>query len=101
MQDDAPRPLSRPRPARMPWITADWGGCFVAIRWGLRDAPVLWFATLRSVVAGLVLCAFGVAQRRSHRLGQRTWSLIGIAQLSTYSWRCPARFAEVAGFSTC
>ena len=24
----------------MLWITAAWGGCFVAIRWGLRDAPV-------------------------------------------------------------
>lgn len=27
----------------MLWITAAWGACFVAIRWGLRDAPVLWF----------------------------------------------------------
>src|SRR3546814_13471554 len=71
-----PRPLSRPRPARMLWITAVWGDCFVAIRWGLRDAPVLWFATLRSVVAGLVLLALGVAQRPPPPVGTRTWSLI-------------------------
>ena len=28
----------------MLWVTAAWGACFVAISWGLRDAPVLWFA---------------------------------------------------------
>lgn len=41
-----------PRPARMLWVTAAWGACFIVIRWGLRDAPVLWFAALRSLGAG-------------------------------------------------
>src|SRR3546814_5184128 len=95
-----PRPLSRPRPARMLWITAVWGGCFVAIRWGLRDAPVLWFATLRSVVAGLVLLAIGVAQRRPHPVGTRTWSLIGLLALSNSSVAFAAMFAGVDGLAT-
>ena len=100
MQDDAPRPLSRPRPARMLWITAVWGGCFVAIRWGLRDAPVLWFATLRSVVAGLVLLAIGAAQRRPHPVGKRSWSLIGLLALSNSSVAFAAMFAGVDGLAT-
>src|SRR3546814_14456283 len=69
----------------MLWITAVWGGCSVAIRWGLRDAPVLWFATLRSVVAGPVPLAIGVAQRRPHPVGTRPWSLIGLLALSNSS----------------
>src|SRR3546814_13229008 len=84
----------------MRWITAVWGGCFVAIRWGLRDAPVLWFATLRSVVAGLVLLAIGVAQRRPHPVGTRTWSLIGLLALSNSSVAFAAMFAGVDGLAT-
>src|SRR3546814_458611 len=95
-----PRPLSRPRPARMLWITAVGGGCVVAIRWGRRDAPVLWLATLRSVVAGLVLLASGVAQRRPHPVGTRTWSLIGLLALSNSSVAFAAMFAGVDGLAT-
>lgn len=84
----------------MLWITAAWGGCFVAIRWGLRDAPVLWFATLRSVVAGLVLLAIGLAQRRPHPVGTRTWSLIGLLALSNSSVAFAAMFAGVDGLAT-
>src|SRR3546814_3133294 len=84
----------------MLWITAVWGGCFVAIRWGLRDAPVLWFATLRSVVAGLVLLAIGVAQRCPHPVGTRTWSLIGLLALSNSSVASAAMFAGVDGLAT-
>ena len=40
-------------------ITAAWGSCFVAIDWGLRDAPVIWFAAFRSLLAGAVLVAVG------------------------------------------
>ena len=54
----------KPRPTRMLWITAAWGACFITIRWGLRDAPILWFASLRSIVAGVALVAVGTAQRR-------------------------------------
>ncbi|MGK2964615.1 MAG: DMT family transporter, partial [Tepidiformaceae bacterium] len=84
----------------MLWITAVWGGCFVAIRWGLRDAPVLWFATMRSVVAGLVLLAIGVAQRRPHPVSKRSWSLIGLLALSNSSVAFAAMFAGVVGLAT-
>ena len=45
-------------------ITAAWGACFVAIRWGLRDAPTLWFAALRALLAGGVLLGVAHAQNR-------------------------------------
>ena len=61
--------LGRPRPGRMLWVTAAWGACFVAIRFGLRDAPVLWFATLRSLIAGVALVAVATAQRRPRPVG--------------------------------
>ena len=32
------------------WIVRVWGLCFLAIRWGLRDAAVLWFAALRALI---------------------------------------------------
>ena len=44
-------------------ITAAWGSCFVAIDWGLRDAPVLWFAALRSLLAGAVLIGVALSTR--------------------------------------
>lgn len=50
-----PVPLRPPRVGRMLLVVVLWGACFVAIRWGLRDAPVLWFATLRALVAGAAL----------------------------------------------
>ena len=49
----------RPRPLRMLWVTGVWGACFVVIRWALPDAPVLWFAALRAVVAGAALLVWG------------------------------------------
>ncbi len=39
----------------MLWITAALGVCFVGIQWGLRDAPLLWFAALRALVGGTAL----------------------------------------------
>lgn len=47
--------VGRPSAVRMVAVTAVWGFCFVLIQWGLRDAPVLWFAALRSGVAGVAL----------------------------------------------
>ena len=59
-----------PKPLRMLWITAAWGACFVAIEWGLRDAPLLWFAALRALIAGAALLALGAAL---HRPVPRGW----------------------------
>ena len=91
---------ARPRPLRMLWITAAWGACFVAIRWGLRDAPVLWFAALRSLVAGVVLLAVAVAQRRPMPRGTRNWRLIGLLAVTNAALAFAAMFAGVAGLAT-
>jgi probable blue pigment (indigoidine) exporter len=50
--------MARARPVRMLWITAVWGACFIFIQAGLAYAPELWFATLRSVVAGVALLGY-------------------------------------------
>ena len=93
-------PLGRPRPVRMLWITAAWGACFVAIRWGLRDAPVLWFAALRALVAGAALIAAATVQRRPIPAGRRAWSMIGLLALTNASIAFAAMFAGVDGIAT-
>lgn len=95
----APR-LARPRPGRMLWVTAAWGACFVAVRWGLRDAPVLWFATLRALVAGAALLALATVQRRPLPAGSRQWSLIGLLAVTNTTIGFAAMFAGVNGLAT-
>lgn len=92
--------LARPRAGRMLWVTAAWGGCFVAIRWGLRDAPILWFATVRALVAGVALLTLATAQRRPRPAGARTWRLIGLLALTNVSIAFAAMFAGVDGLAT-
>lgn len=92
--------LARPRPGRMIWITAAWGGCFVAIRWGLRDAPVLWFATLRALVAGLALVGVAAAQGRARPAGTQAWLLIGVLAVTNATVAFAAMFAGVDGLAT-
>lgn len=59
---DRPGALTgRPPPLRMLWITAAWATCFVAVRWGLRDA-LLWFAALRALLAGGALAGVAAVQ---------------------------------------
>ncbi|WP_216699404.1 hypothetical protein [Actinotalea ferrariae] len=65
------------------WITAAWAVCFVLIDWGLRDAPLLWFAALGALGAlgaGVVLLALGVAWftevRRSRLDTLTTWTFL-------------------------
>ena len=45
-------------------ITAAWGLCFLAIRLGLQDAPVLWFAALRALIAAAALLLVCLVQGR-------------------------------------
>ncbi len=40
----SPALTGKPSPLRMLWITAALAACFLGIKWGLRDAPLLWFA---------------------------------------------------------
>lgn len=67
---------ARPSSLRMVWVVAVLGACFVFIRAGLPDAPVLWFAALRALVGGAVLVGLGLGQRRPlpRRLGE--WAVI-------------------------
>lgn len=84
----------------MLWVTAAWGGCFVTIRWGLRDAPVLWFATLRALVAGAVLVGLATVQGRPRPTGAGSWSLVGVLAVTNTSIAFAAMFAGVDGLAT-
>ena len=84
----------------MIWITAAWGGCFVAIRWGLRDAPVLWFATLRALIAGFALVGVAAVQGRAWPTGTRAWSLLTVMAVTNASVAFAAMFAGVDGLAT-
>lgn len=90
----------RPAPVRMLWITAAWGACFVFIEWGLRDAPVLWFAALRALIAGVALVAIGEVQRRPRPEGRRSWLLITALGTVNGTLAFAAMFAGVAGLAT-
>lgn len=90
----------RPKPLRMLGITAAWGACFVAIEWGLRDAPLLWFAALRALVAGAALLAVGAIQHRPVPSGARAWWLITVLGLVNVTVAFAAMFAGVAGGAT-
>ena len=100
VSEEASSANGRPAPARMLWITATWGACFITIRWGLRDAPVLWFATLRALVAGVALLAWGTLQRRPQPTGWPAWRLIGVLGVANASVAFGAMFAGVAGAAT-
>ena len=90
----------RPRATRMIFVTGAWGTCFVAIDFGLDHASPLWFATLRSGVAGAAL--LGLAGLRATPLprGFRTWSLIALLALTNAALAFGAMFASVADLST-
>ena len=94
------RPARPPRPLRMLWITSAWGACFLAIRWGLRDAPVLWFATLRALIAGCALLGLVWAQHRPTPTGVRAWTLILALAVTNGTIAFAAMFAGVAGGAT-
>ena len=84
----------------MLFVTAAWGACFVAIEWGLRDAPVLWFAALRGLVAGVALLLLAAVQRRAAPLGLRVWGQITLLGLVNGTVAFAAMFAGVAGLAT-
>ena len=90
----------RPRPGRMLWVSAVWGACFVTIRWGLRDAPVLWFAALRALVAGFALLGVATVHGRPKPTGGRVWLLISLMAVTNASIGFAAMFAGVNGLAT-
>ena len=92
--------VGRPRSGRMVGVAVAWGACFIAIRWGLRDAPVLWFATLRALVAGVALLAVAQAQHRPAPVGKRAWLLLAVLGVINVSVAFAAMFGGVAGLAT-
>ena len=90
----------RPNATRMLWVTASWGGCFLAIRWGLRDAPVLWFAALRALVAGVALFGYAAVRRRSFRVSRQVWPTVAALTVTNATLAFAAMFAGVAGLTT-
>lgn len=95
-----PVSLPAPRPLRMVGIALAWGMCFLFIRWGLRDAPVLWFAALRALLAGAALLALAGVQRRPTPRGHRAWTLITVLAAVNVTLAFAAMFAGVTGLAT-
>lgn len=91
--------IGAPRTATMLWITSVWGLCFVAIRLGLQDAPVLWFATLRALIAAAALLLLCLVQRRGIPRGLRTWVLITLMGIVNVTVAFAAMFAGTAGMT--
>ena len=83
----------------MLWITGVWGLCFLAIRIGLQDAPVLWFATLRALLAAAALLIVCQVQGRSLPRGRRTWALIALMAFTNVTLAFAAMFAGTAGMT--
>lgn len=92
--------LVTPRPGRMLFVTVSWGACFIAIRWGLRDAPLLWFAALRALVAGAALLAIGRVRGRRGPSGIAAWALISALAIVNVTLAFAAMFGGVAGLAT-
>lgn len=80
-------------------VTAGWGACFVAIRYGLADAPVLWFAALRALLAGAALLTVG---RLLHRPAppRSMWPGIAILGLVNVTVAFAAMFAGTVGVAS-
>ncbi|MCB2176413.1 MAG: DMT family transporter [Actinomycetales bacterium] len=81
-------------------ITAALAACLVAIEWGLRDAPVLWYPTMRALLAGAALLALGAVQHRPGPSGARDWARITVLGLVNVTLAFATMFASVAGLAT-
>ncbi|MFR9802797.1 DMT family transporter [Pseudonocardia sp. RS010] len=94
---------ARARPGRMLVIVLAWASCFVLVMWGMRDAPVLWFAALRALVAGVALLAATVVAGRGGGLFPRSlaaWALIGVLAATNVTVAFAAMFGSVTGVTT-
>ena len=96
-----PAALTRhPSPLRMLWITAVFGLCFLGVRWGLRDAPLLWFAALRALVGGAALAVVAAGQHRPLPRSPGSWGMITALGVVNVSLAFGAMFAGIAGLAT-
>lgn len=80
-------------------LTASWGACFVAIRYGLVDAPLVWFAALRALLAGVALLAVARITRRPAP-PRSSWSGIGVLAVVNVAVAFVAMFAGTAGVAS-
>lgn len=94
------QPVDRPSALRMLWITAALGTCFLLIRWGLRDAPVLWFAALRALLGGAALATVVLVQRRPLPHSLRSWAAITVLGVVNVSLAFAAMFSGIDGLAT-
>ncbi|GAA1050937.1 DMT family transporter [Arthrobacter russicus] len=81
-------------------ITFAWGSCYLAISIALRDAPPLWTAALRVLVAAVVLLIVARVRRSPRPRGRRTWLLViamGLVNVALAYW---AMFGGLTGMST-
>ena len=92
--------MRAPRPWRMLWVTFAWGSCYAAITVGLQDAPLLWLAALRALIAGAALF-FVVGMRGAARpRGRVTWLLVIVMGVVNVAVAYAAMFGGVIGQST-
>lgn len=86
-------------------VVVAWGSCYVLITWGMRDAPLLWFAALRAFVAGLLLLVTLLLSGRRADVttlprGPATWGLIGVLALMNVTLAFGAMFSSTGGLAT-
>lgn len=81
-------------------ITFAWGSCFVAISVGLQDAPLLWLAALRALVAGAALLILTVIRRAPVPREVRSWTLIGVLGVVNVAIAYAAMFGGTIGLTT-
>lgn len=98
--DDSGSGMRNPSPWRMLWVTFAWGSCFVAISIGLQDAPLLWLAALRALIAGAALLLVTGIRRTPLPRGRRTWVLIVCLGLVNVALAYAAMFGGIIGLST-
>jgi probable blue pigment (indigoidine) exporter len=92
--------LRKPKPLRVLWITFAWGSCFLVTDLGLEDAPVLWFAALRALIAGGALLTMAGLRRAPTLRGRPTWLLIKVMGVVNVSVDFSAMFGALVGLST-
>ena len=91
---------ARPSTRRMVWVVAVLGACFVSIRSGLADIPVLWFAALRALIGGVVLIGLGFGQHQRLPRGRSEWAVVAGLGLANATLGFAAMFLGVVHLAT-
>lgn len=92
--------MRSPRPWRMLWVTFAWGSCYVAISVGLQDAPMLWLAALRSLIAGAALFLVAGVRGAARPHGRTTWLLVVVMGVINVAVAYGTMFGALIGLST-